>query len=212
MRLPHSHRDDDMRQMALCFCPPSPPPSWLHNSVGTHYDVAVLGCRAHGRPSEGMRPTPRRSESSRSAAETAVCWPLNFYVLALKLRALHTGRHCRQWTHSAGRDRIYMNLCANWKIWEPHMLLSSVDLCCGDQPTDTSHCCCCLYCVCNTSQDIRTLWGHSSEMILLLRSCLPELPTKHMTSEPNTEIPYKYADTVSVVSILRCVITVVLGQ
>jgi hypothetical protein len=40
------------------------------------------------------------------------------------------------------RDRFCLNLCGSSEVWEPHILRSSVDLCCNDRPTDTSHWCC----------------------------------------------------------------------
>jgi len=66
-------------------------------------------------------------------------------------------------------------------------LLSTVDLCCNAAPTDTSHCCCCVHCVCNTSQDIRTLMIFFRNDITFAE-VFTRTPTKHTTSNQTLKV------------------------
>ena len=81
-----------------------------------------------------------------------------------------------------------------------------MDLCCNVQPNYTSHWYCCVQCVCSTPQDIHTL-----RIFFRNDTTLGELftitPPQTHNIKPNTEIPHKYVDTVSVISNLPNYVT-----
>jgi hypothetical protein len=179
MRLPHSHLNDDMRQMALCFCP-------RHLGCTTAWELIMMLLFWGVDPSAGLRKEwdpPHGEASHRVLLQRQRCvdlWTFTFSPLNYA--------HCTL-EGTAGSERVaqgmtdFIWICGQVGKFGSHTCCFVLWSCVltTSQLTPPTGAAVCIVCATHHQIFIHS-WGYSSELILLLLKCWPELPTKHITS------------------------------